>query len=571
MRSFFKVFLIIFVPIVLALLLTFYFSNRVIINDARIELVQEMENMWFLLEPQSSAIDALTQQNHAKMVQLTDKTLLRISLIDGDGRVVLDSQVPYAQIGAMENHKNRPEVKQAIYAGDGVSERFSDTKNIGMLYFARKLPDGRVMRLAYPTTYVASLQHKFTQQVVYSFVFLALVVLLLAVYFARKVSLPIQRLNYIADNIEAGKSNIHFPHFKDPSMAKIAGLIYRIYSGMQKKNVALNRDQQKLSHIFTNMNQGVLLLDNEDCVLYVNPWLEKELGTKISIDTSLFNSSNDVQVIDFFNNIIKQQDEDFRCNLNKSIFEIHRKAVEDQKLLLLRDITAQAEYEKYKEQLTANVSHELKTPLAMIMGYAETLRDNPDIADNTRIKFVDNIYNASVRLNNLITDVLELYKLESVVDAVTVTDPVVLGDVTQEITEFYADSIDKILEVNSDSGAVLVRQEHLLSILTNLIDNACKYSTGTTVVVNMRLVANGLQLTVDDQGPKIAKADRERIFERFYTCSQSRNKQHSGTGLGLSIIKHIASLYNGNVRVEENGSHGNRFVVSLSPRPARMF
>ncbi|MDY0190965.1 MAG: HAMP domain-containing sensor histidine kinase [Desulfuromonas sp.] len=564
MRSFSKVFFILFVPIFLALLLTLYFSQRMIMSDARQELVQEMANMWYLIAPQSQAIEGLTAENYASMANLTKKTSLRITLLEGDGRVILDSLVPYEQITSMENHKNRPEVKQALYSAQGVASRFSHTKNIDMLYMARRLSDGRVLRLSYPATYVESLQRNFVNQALYSFAFLSGVILLLSLYFARKVSLPIQRLNYIADTLEAGKSNIHFPHFKDPSMAKIAGLIYRIYSSMQQKNVALDRDQQKLNHIFVNMNQGVLLLDNENCVLHVNPWLEKELGTKIALNCSLYNASNNVQLINFFNQLINNESSAFRLPLNDSIFDISRKVVDGQILLLLRNVTAQAEYESYKEQLTGNLSHELKTPLAMIMGYAETLSDNADIDEALRTKFVTNIYNASLRLNNLINDVLELSKLESVHEAFAVIEGVSLSEVANDIREFYAADDAMELNINCDSSVVMVRNEHLLSILTNLIDNARKYSTGSRIIVNMAKLDNTTQITVEDQGPQIDMADRDRIFERFYTCSTSRNKSHSGTGLGLSIIKHIAQLYAGAVWIENSDDGGNRFVVQLS-------
>ena len=565
MRSFTKVFLIIFVPIFIALLLTFYFSHRLIVNDARHELVQEMSNMWCLLEPQSDSIVELSAGDYQRMVDLTKKTSLRITLIQHDGTVLLDSLVAYDKIAQLENHKNRPEVKLAIYDGEGWALRYSKTKQMEMLYFARALRDGRILRLSYPNTYVVSLQHNFTRQAVYSFIFLSITVLLLALYFARKVSLPIQKLNYIADNIEADRRNIHFPHFKDPSMAKIAGLIYRIYSSMQQKNIALNRDQQKLTHIFTNMNQGVLLLDDENSALYINPWLEHELGTTVEIDTNLFNATNEVPLINFFTNLVQQDAANFRSSFNKKIFEVSLKKVAGQKLLLLRNVTAQVEYETYKEQLTANVSHELKTPLAMIMGYAETLRDNPAVAVDTRQKFIGNIYNASLRLNNLINDVLELDRLESI-NGSEIVESVQLNDIAAEVEAFYAGSIEQTLTINSDDSAVFILPEHLMSILTNLIDNACKYSSGSEVIVNMCQIDNEVEISVDDSGPQIDSASRERIFERFYTCSTSRNKQYSGTGLGLSIVKHITGLYSGSVSVGNNDAGGNRFTVRLIGR-----
>lgn len=566
MRSFAKVFLVLFVPIFIALLLTFYFIHSAMISNARNELLQEMKNKWIILAQQSSDLNLTNRQSHERLTEVTRQTSLRLTVVNRSGKVLLDSLVPFDKIPQMENHKSRQEIKDAIYAGDGFTSRFSSTTNMQMFYFAKTLSDGRVLRLAYPATYVESLQKKFTEQAVWAFLCLSLVIFLLALYFARKVSLPVQKLNYIADNIEAGKTHVHFPRFKDPSMAKIAGLIYRIYAGMQKKNLELARDQQKLSHIFTSMDQGVLLLDKEDVILHANPWLEKEFGIKFPNGCSLFQATNDIPLINFFSDILKQNQESARVALQQDVFDVSIKHIAEQRLLLLRNVTRLVEYEAFKAELTGNISHELKTPLAMIMGYAETLRDTPDIDETTRSRFLENIYGSSVRLNNLINDIIELHKLESVGEGFAIVEAMSLTDAANDIRAFYPDTDDKTLTLETDDVTVLILHEHLQSILTNLIDNALKYAEGEQVTVRVQRSNLGVSICVDDQGPLITGADRERIFERFYTCSQSRNKQHSGTGLGLSIVKHIANLYSGTVRVEANSDGGNRFLVTLTEK-----
>ncbi len=567
MRSFAKVFLVLFVPIFISLMLTFYFIHGMMVSNARQELLQEMRNKWVILASQSQDLD-LTQTNYARLSGMTRQTSLRITLVNREGRVLLDSLVPFAQIAAMENHKGRPEIKDAIYTAEGFATRFSSTTDMQMFYFARKLSDDLVLRLAYPATYVESLQKKFTEQALWAFLCLSLVILLLALYFARKVSLPVQKLNYIADNIESGKTHIHFPRFKDPSMAKIAGLIYRIYAGMQKKNLQLARDQQKLSHILATMDQGVLLLDDENRILHANLWLEKEFGIDFFPGGSLFEATRDVHLVDFFSGILEQRGETNRVSLHQEVFEVSLKQVEDQKLLLIRNLTRQVEYESFKAELTGNISHELKTPLSMIMGYAETLRDTPDIDQKTHKRFLDNIYGSSVRLNNLINDIIELHKLESVGSQFRIEEATSLSLVESDIRSFYADTGEKSLLLEIEPAEVCILEEHLQSVMTNLIDNAFKYSEGTQVTASIQCRNDGLIISVDDQGPVISEVESKRIFERFYTCSQSRNKQHSGTGLGLSIVKHIANLYEGSVQIEPSREGGNRFVVRLQEKAA---
>jgi len=564
MRSFVKVFLVLFVPICVALVLTFYFTHSMMLANARRELLQEMKNKWVILAQQSRDLETLSRQSHEHLAEMTRQTSLRVTVVDDSGRVLTDSSVPYEQIPKMENHKGRPEIKAAIYSGDGFSTRYSATTRMEMLYYARRLSDDRVLRLAYPATYVKSLQQRFTEQVIWAFVCLGGVVFLLALYLARRVSLPVQKLNYIADSIEAGKTHIHFPRFRDPSMAKIAGLIYRIYSGMQKKNFELARDREKLHHIFTSMDQGVLLLDNEDTILHTNHWLENEFGIRFIVDSSLYNTTNDIHLITFFREILNQTNDSFRLSLGTNIYDINFKQIEDQKLLLIRNVTQQVEYESFKEELTGNISHELKTPLSLIMGYAETLRDNPEIEEAMRQRFLDHIYTSSVRLNNLINDIIELHRLESVGNSFSLEAPISLSDIETDIGSLYVDREDgKELILEVDQGTAGILAEHLQSILINLIDNAFKYSEGPRVIARVQRKGQSLVIQVDDQGPLIESADKERIFERFYTCSKSRNKQHSGTGLGLSIVKHITNLYGGTICVEENSSGGNRFKVCL--------
>lgn len=569
MRSFAKVFLVLFVPIFIALLLTFYFIHNTMISNARNELLQEMNNKWIILAQQSSDLKLANRQSHERLTEMTRQTSLRITLVDRAGKVLLDSLVPFEKISTMENHKSRQEIKDAIYSGEGFASRFSSTTDMQMFYFARTIANDQVLRLAYPATYVESMQKKFTEQAVWAFFCLSLVILILALYFARKVSLPVQKLNYIADNIESGKTHVHFPRFKDPSMEKIAGLIYRIYAGMQKKNLELAREQQKLSHIFTSMDQGVLLLDKENVIVHANPWMEKEFGTKFTSGSSLFHATNDIHLINFFSDILKHNQESARGSLHQDVFDISIKQLSEQRLLLLRNVTRQVEYEAFKAELTGNISHELKTPLAMIMGYAETLRDSPDVDEITRSRFLDNIYRSSVRLNNLINDIIELHKLETVGDGFIIDEPISLADVANDIRAFYTDTGNKTLTLESDETKVLILHEHLQSILTNLIDNALKYAKGDQVTARIQRSDIGVTICVDDQGPLISEADKDRIFERFYTCSQSRNKQHSGTGLGLSIVKHIVNLYNGTVCVETNNVGGNRFIVTLPEKTGR--
>ncbi len=152
---------------------------------------------------------------------------------------------------------------------------------------------------------------------------------------------------------------------------------------------------------------------------------------------------------------MKQNRDLIRVSLHQDVFDVSIKQVAEQKLLLLRNVTKQVEYESFKAELTGNISHELKTPLAMIMGYAETLRDTPQIDETTRNRFLDNIYGSSVRLNNLINDIIELHKLESVGDGFKIVKAISLTDTANDIRDFYVDTDNKILTLEADDVEVL--------------------------------------------------------------------------------------------------------------------
>ncbi|PJB78118.1 MAG: two-component sensor histidine kinase, partial [Acidobacteria bacterium CG_4_9_14_3_um_filter_49_7] len=177
-------------------------------------------------------------------------------------------------------------------------------------------------------------------------------------------------------------------------------------------------------------------------------------------------------------------------------------------------------------------------------------------------KFHEIILNQTGRLNSLIGDMLELHRLENTSNTVSGRKPVLWNEVVDELKSQYRDC-GKKLQFRETDEAVYVRREHLDSLLVNLVDNAVKYSSGDIVAIEMTHSGKTVTICVSDEGPTIPADQRERIFERFYTISKSRNRRNGGTGLGLSIVKHIATLYKGSVSVEENKQGGNSFTVRL--------
>lgn len=569
MKTFTRFFLLISIPIFIAVIVGFMFIQKNVISETKNQLFQELKQNWMIVKDDFNSVSGKNYLIYRKYAEINEKTNLRFTLINKSGKVLLDSIVGYDEIDQLDNHLNRPEVNEALENGSGKSIRYSKTANDRLFYYARTLPDGKVLRIAYPLSYITMLEKSINFQMMAVFAVLLVTIIIIVALLAQKLSLPIQKLNYIAEKVEEGKTNIHFPRFKDPQMAKIATLIYKIFRAMLNKQNTLKDEQEKLEHIFSIMDEGILLTDMNNNVIHINESFRELFDVKVAQGDNLLESLNDAELIDFFDEILQKD------NINRAqfpfhdrIFEVYLNTLNEQKLAILHDVTDRIKYQLFKAELTGNISHELKTPISMIMNYAETLMINDDLDMKTRKKFLQTIYSATDRLNELINDIVELHKLESVGENFRISEPVNLMEMRENLAMLYANVKGKKIQFDFDDTDANFLSEHLQSIITNLVDNAIKYSEGERIGVKIWKNNGYLNISVDDEGPKISEGDKKRIFERFYTCSKSRNKERSGTGLGLSIVKHIVDLYEGVIKVKSNEWGGNSFKVTLHEKTA---
>lgn len=566
MRSFLKVFLIIFIPIALLLGIGYKVANKITLENAKLEFMEEMQTKAELLKGYTFAGE-FNEQTHDTLTKISQNTNLRITVIRKDGKVIDDSYYTFEKISSMENHASRPEVVDALTRGTGFSERRSTTAEEAMNYYAIKYNDNLVIRIAYPMSYISALEQHILEQNVTVYIFLLITVAAIALYLARRISSPIQRLSEVADMIEAGETKIYFPSFSDKTMTKLVSVIYRIYNSMNQKAKQLEQEKQKLAHIFSILDEGIILLDHKNAVLHFNAKAAHYLGIKLNLNENILKQTNNMEAISFLTEIASAtESKKIQKNHKGKIFEVFIRIMDNEKLIAFFDITERAEYEQFKTELIGNITHELKTPLAMIMGYSETIMNDPDMDKKFHDKFINIIYSSSNRLNLLINDILKLHKLEMLREEITVEEPTNLADLSDEIMNFYKDSVQQI-NVKYDEADVYILREHLVSLVTNLADNALKYSKGENIDISMTNIGDSkMLLEVSDEGPAIPLEEQERIFERFYTMDKSKNQNATGTGLGLSIVKHIVSLYNGEVTLKRNEKKGNTFSVVLEEK-----
>jgi two-component system phosphate regulon sensor histidine kinase PhoR len=489
----------------------------------------------------------------------------RITLIAPDGEVLFDNEYEALR---MENHADRPEVRAARERRTGESERFSSTLEKQTYYRAALLDDGSVLRVAVSADSAAASALSLMPLILAIVFGIFIIAVIIASRITRRIVRPINALN-----LETPEENSVYDELS-PLLLRIKTQNDQIKRQLEE----LRKQRLEEGAITDSMREGLLLLDAEGRIISCNRSALKLLG----IDTPVTENRSALAL---------RRDEPFRLALETvlagrpaecvlqagpSRLRLLASPVSDGgrllgAALLLLDVTEQEDREKLRREFSANVSHELKTPLTVISGYAEILRDGlvkPEDAPD----FGGKIYNEARRLLSLINDIMQLSRLDeggenlercpvnllSVVNAVIerVSPLARSRNITVSVDCVDADGCGDEDEDAVISGIPQVLQE----MVFNLLDNAIKYNRdGGTVTVSVTRSADTARLRVADTGAGIPVAERERVFERFYRIDKSRTG--GGTGLGLSIVKHGARLHNAVIELEGNTPHGT--IITL--------
>jgi len=558
-KVFFKTLALILLPILVIFFISYFLIQNNMDSSFEKYIKTDTEAKFEMIKHDFTGKSINKQRLYELYSNIYKKTFLRITLIKPNGKVIFDSSIPFEEIDKLENHKYRPEVQKAFKKGRGFCERFSKTKKMFMLYYAKILPNGNILRISYPLTYIKKVKKGLESGLYIVFLVTLLMITVISALIARKLSFPIQKLNYIVDAIKKGR-NIHFPKFKDKNLSKAAALIYNIYKAMENKQKEVEIEKQKLDNILELIEEGVVLLSNELSYIHSNAKFKDMFNIQPKESKNILSSIKDHEVLAVFSDVLEKR-KDAIVKIKGRNYKVYCKKLDDYLLVVFDDIDEKIQYEYFKSELVGNISHELKTPISSLSAYAETLLINDDLDDKTQKEFIKKIYESSIRLSSLLNDIIELHRLENFIIKQN-KDEIDLDVLKKELQELYKNS-KKEVQFDFREKKIKIIREHLMSILTNLIDNAIKYSTGNSVYVNIEKLNSRIHIAVDDEGPVIEEKEKERIFERFYTCSKSRNKQKSGSGLGLSIVKHISFLYEGVVKLEKNSAGGNRFIVII--------
>lgn len=543
MISKYRIFILIFIPAAMVLA-----AGMILIQEKNGKLSytqfeDQLKNQW-----QLAALVAGDPNYHSTLAGLHEKRGLRVTLIDSNGQVIFDSAVS----GPWEPHRDREEIKKAMASSPAMVVRYSRTTNSHTIYYAEKLPDGQVLRVAYPAAYYDGLNNALMDQALTGLAGLVAVAALFALVISKRMSRMLASLSLAVK--EAQNGGLDLPGFDNDDLDQAlfslsaANRELKVYS---EENLNLRR---RLEYILAQINEGVLLLAG-DKIVYHNQRVEEILNFRMPENISDIKNRG---ILDVFASFTAGRSGDLLLG-DKTII-VSQAASETGRLVMLHDISDREKYSGYKSDLVGNISHELKTPLALIMGAAEVIVKDSKMPRTYLDKFLGTIYKNTQRVNQLLDDLIYLHHLEGSQES----EPG-LADLTETIEELkdLLGPMEKEVNYKFDPGTARIHAAHLISVLTNLISNAAKYSLGEVIVVEMKRGGGFLEIRVADQGPVIEPSEAERIFERFYTVSKSRNRGESGSGLGLSIVKHIARIYRGRVFLEKNLSGGNTFIVRL--------
>lgn len=479
----------------------------------------------------------------------------RITWISPDGKVIYDNQTDAA---GMENHLDREEVREALDTGYGESSRYSSTLTERLLYSAARLPDGSVIRLSGTQYTMLTLVLAILQPVLVIFAFALAASLLFASRLSKKIVGPLNSLD-----LDHPLKNTRYP--------ELSPLLDRLDSQqrqLRRHAAELRRRQEELETVTDNMSEGIVLLNEKGRVLSINHRALTLLCTEGCVGESIYTSVSSKEVLELIDaarggvsteKIIDLGDGRYQFNTNPVITDAAVTGV----ALIIFDITEKERSEQMRREFTANVSHELKTPLHSISGCAELMK-NGIVRQEDIPRFSGQIYSEAQRMIRLVDDIIRLSRLDEGSGAMRF-ERLDLYESAAAAVKNLEDAAGRAgVEISLQGGPAFVMgvPQLLSGIIFNLCDNAIKYNrNGGKVFVSVLEKEGRAELSVRDTGIGISPEHQDRIFERFYRVDKSHSQEVGGTGLGLSIVKHAARLHKAEIKLESSPGEGSCFTV----------
>ncbi|MBN2370328.1 MAG: HAMP domain-containing protein [Vicinamibacteria bacterium] len=571
-------------------LLAVYFIVGPRLRSHAIEEVREALRAEAHLVAMISADRLLRRDGERVLDPLVDEMALfgrsRYTVIAADGRVLADSSVSGPELASLDNHGNRPEMRQAIIAGSGIAQRYSATLREDYLYVAFPVRrNDRLLGVVRAARSLADIENEARRfrAVVLSALLAALVVAVLSsALLSATLTRPLHELMDAARRLAAGDLNARAVVRRKDELGELASIIDQAAAQLRARLSESERDRRRIDAILSAMGDGLLAVDHRGHVLLANRSLSESLALDQPAGRHYLESIRQLEVGDVIENVLRAGKQ---CAAEVELLHPRRtyaligfpfpgeENAPSGAVISFHDVTERLRLEEVRRDFVANASHELRTPLTSIRGFVEALEDGALETPETARRFLGKIRFHSDRMAALISDLLELSKLETgeiVVQSQTINSAQVVREIASTFVEQAENRKINLKIVTRNSPMITTDPKHLGHILSNLIDNAVKYTPeGGRVEVSALADAGGHAVVeVRDNGRGIPAPHLQRIFERFYRVDKARSREAGGTGLGLSIVKHLAEKIGAQIEVESSEGRGSCFRVRL-PYPQK--
>jgi len=496
------------------------------------------------------------------------KSYNRITLVGADGAVLYDST---ADVKTMENHLNRPEIQAALKSGSGGSYRYSDTLDQETLYFAVKTDDGNVLRVSSAQSSVLGLLFRILPVLLLILVGVAIVSLMMARVMARRIVSPINTLN-----LDQPLENDVYDE-----LSPLLSRMQRQREELEKRMQELTENRREFAAVTAHMREGMVLLSGAGDILSINESAAVIFGVdpRAYVGRPILSINRSVALESVVERASHGESAEAELKMNDRCYQLIGNPVEpgggaEGTVILALDVTDRESAERSRREFTANVSHELKTPLTSITGYAEIMKNGTARPDDMR-DFASRIYDEAARLIALIEDVMKLSRLDEKVKLPEKAnvDLLQLAEAVVRQLQPLAERRDVTLSASGEHISVQGYEKILEEMIYNLCDNAIKYNVkGGSVEAVVARQDGKVSLTVKDTGIGIPPEHQGRVFERFYRVDHSHARETGGagstggaggTGLGLSIVKHSAAVHGASVSLASQVGKGTRIVITF--------
>ena len=499
---------------------------------------------------------AAVENQGADYLQKIQPGQYRLTWISAEGGVLYDTD---ADANQMENHAGREEFRAALETGEGSGIRYSDTMLTKTVYYARRLSDGTVLRISVSQATAGRVALGMLQPILIVLCLSLVLSALLASRLAHSVVEPLNKLDleHPLDNPDAYEE-----------LAPLLGRLNRQRSEIDRQMRALKQKSEEFNQIIANMQEGLALLDDKGRVLSMNPAARRLYAAPADYQGRPFIAlERDHEINRAIEQAMDQGHGEARCQRQGREYQLDASRILCEgaprgAVVLSFDITEQEYAARNRREFTANVSHELKTPLQGIIGSAELIESGM-VKPQDMPRFVGHIRTEAARMVTLIGDIIRLSQLDEGVEMPR--EETDLLAVCQEAAEHLQDEAQKkrvALTVEGDPARINGVRRLLYEIVFNLCDNAIKYNVENgSVRVLVENAGDGASITVSDTGVGIPPEDQSRVFERFYRVDKSHSKASGGTGLGLSIVKHAVQYHQGRIQLDSAPGQGTRIQV----------